>query len=350
MSKKPLYNIIDRKLATRKVEEEKKPRTTLSFYRYVRLENPAVLRNELYEEWDQLGVLGRIYLAEEGINAQLSVPKEQWDDFIETLERRSVFQAMPLKIALEEKAISFIKLTIKVRTQIVADGLTSDDYDISNVGTPLDPEAFHELMEAEDAIVVDMRNHYESEIGRFDGAICPDVDTFREELPMVRDLLKGKEDNKVLLYCTGGIRCEKASAYLKHEGFKNVYQLEGGIIRYAEQMEAVGLKSKFKGKNFVFDERRAEQVTDDILANCHGCGDPCDTHVNCANEMCNLLFIQCTDCATSLGGTCSAACHDIVNLPDEERRALRKQSPVSTFNRYKKSLRPSLGGQKTVAK
>ena len=175
------------------------------------------------------------------------------------------------------------------------------------------------------AIVVDMRNHYESEIGHFENAICPQSETFREELPEVKDMLKGQEDKKVLLYCTGGIRCEKTSAYLKHHGFKDVNQLHGGIIDYARQLdENKQLANKFKGKNFVFDERLSERISNDIISSCHQCGEPSDTHVNCNNVNCNLLFIQCDSCQEKHQQCCSSDCLDIIQLPDEEQQKLRQ--------------------------
>lgn len=314
---------------------------TLSFYRYVLLENVHLLRDKLHAEWSHLGVLGRVYLAQEGINAQICVPEVNFEKFIQALEAYPEFKSMPLKLALEEKGHSFSKLTLKVKSQIVADGLEPGQYDIADVGTHLDPEGFNALMEKSETLVVDMRNHYESAIGRFEGAICPDADTFREELPMVRALLQGKEEQDILLYCTGGIRCEKASAYLKHHGFKRVYQLHGGIIHYAQTVRQKGLDSKFKGKNFVFDERRAERITEDVLSQCHQCGAPSDEHVNCGNEMCNLLFIQCDSCHERWGGCCTPECLDIAQIPEEERRKLRKtcQKPTN-LEHYRKSLRP----------
>ena len=198
-------------------------------------------------------------------------------------------------------------------------------------------------METNGVVVVDMRNHYESEVGHFEGAICPEADTFRDELPMVLDELKGKEEEKVLLYCTGGVRCEKASAWLKHHGFKDVNQLHGGIIDYARQIEAEGLESKFIGKNFVFDERLGERITDDVIAECHQCGAPCDTHTNCKNDACHLLFIQCEECAAEFNGTCSDACKDFIALPIEEQREIRKSIPKKKErNVYKSRLRPNL--------
>jgi UPF0176 protein len=170
-----------------------------------------------------------------------------------------------------------------------------------------------------------MRNHYESEIGHFEGAVTPDVDTFRDSLDIIEEALKdNKEDKKLVMYCTGGIRCEKASAYFKHKGFKQVFQLEGGIIEYVRQVKDEGLENRFKGKNFVFDNRRAERISEDVIAHCHLCGTPCDTHVNCENEACHLLFIQCPSCAEKLDNCCSTECKDINALPLEEQKALRK--------------------------
>jgi len=183
---------------------------------------------------------------------------------------------------------------------------------------------FNELIEDPNTVLVDMRNHYESEIGHFKGAITPDVDTFRDSLDLIEDDLKEhKEDKKLVMYCTGGIRCEKASAYYKHKGFKNVFQLEGGIIEYARQVDNQGLENKFVGKNFVFDHRRGERISDDVIANCHQCGEPCDVHINCANEACHLLFIQCESCSEKMEQCCSTECQEIIQLPYEEQKRLR---------------------------
>ncbi len=336
-----LANNLSKEDALKKLSQETFTRRTLSFYRYVRISDPQVFRDQLYAEWMQLGVLGRIYVSQEGINAQINVPEPQWEAFVQNLESHRELASIPLKIAVEESQYveSFYKLTIKLKKQIVADGLAHDAYDIENVGTHLNAEEFNKLAESEDAIIVDMRNAYESEIGHFEGALCPDVDTFKDELPAVRDALEDKKDKKLLLYCTGGIRCEKASAYLKNEGFKDVNQLYGGIINYAHEVKQKGLESKFKGKNFVFDERRAERITPDVLSQCHQCGAASDEHVNCANEMCNLLFIQCAACAETFSRCCSEKCKTVAELPLEERLRLRKsgQTKPKMFFRKKRS-------------
>lgn len=310
--------------ALSRLSQEPFSRRVISFYRYVILEDPQALRNELFAEWAELGCLGRIYLSREGINAQMSVPEPQFEIFKERLYARREFADVPFKVGVEQDDEAFWKLTLKVRRQIVADGLKPEDYDVTDVGRHLTAKEWNEMSEKPGTVVVDMRNNYESVIGRFEGALCPDAFTFKEELPMVKEALRGKEDAGVLLYCTGGIRCEKASAYLRHNGFKNVYQLHGGIIDYKHQIEREGLPSKFKGKNFVFDERLGERITDDVLGKCYQCGEACDEYTNCLSEQCNLLFIQCADCREKFAGCCDTECQAIAALPEEERMLLRK--------------------------
>ena len=254
----------------------------------------------------------------------MSIPEHNWKKFEIGLSKIKELKNIPFKIAVEDDGKSFFKLTIKVRKKIVADGLFQDEYDVTNVGKHLTAEQWNQAVE-EGATVVDMRNHYESEIGRFIGAICPEVETFKEELPVVKDILNGKEEEPVLLYCTGGIRCEKASAYLKNHGFKNVSQLHGGIIDYVRQInENQHLENKFLGKNFVFDERRGERISDDVISSCHQCGAPCDQHTNCKNVNCNLLFLQCSECKEKYENCCSVDCVDVAKMPEEKRKLLRK--------------------------
>ena len=321
--KKNMFNKLSKNQGLKIVEEEVFRRKTVSFYRYVIIANPNDLRDDLYESWKELGVLGRIYLANEGINAQFSIPEKNWKKFENLIQNNLLFVDMPFKFAVQDEQNSFFKLTIKVKNQIVADGLNIDRYDVTNVGQHLDANAWNKALE-NGATVVDMRNHYESEIGKFKGAICPDVETFKEELPEVKKLLEGKKEDKILLYCTGGIRCEKTSAYLRHYGFKDVNQLHGGIIDYARQLKKDNnLNNNFEGKNFVFDERRGERISNDIISNCHQCGEPFDTHVNCKNVNCNLLFLQCNLCKDKYKNCCSIECIDIMNLPLEEQKKRR---------------------------
>jgi UPF0176 protein len=320
-----LYNTLSAQERSVLIDDAGKQRLTLSFYAYAQISDPKQFRDALFLAWNQLGVLGRIYVAHEGINAQLSLPADHFYEFKHSIEQYDFMKGIRLNIAVEHNDHSFLKLTIKVRDKIVADGLNDETLDVTNIGIHLKAKEFNELLEDPDTIVVDMRNHYESEIGHFINAIKPDVDTFRESLPIIEEQLSAhKSDKKLLMYCTGGIRCEKASAYFKHQGFENVYQLEGGIIEYTRQVKAEGLESKFIGKNFVFDQRLGERITEDIVSNCHQCGKPCDNHTNCKNESCHLLFIQCDDCAAAMEGCCSTACVETIHLPEEEQKALRR--------------------------
>lgn len=307
-----LHNRINRTELRARIAQDGVKRTVLSFYKYTPIKVPSSFRDELYAMWEALGVLGRIYLAEEGINAQLAVPEQNFEAFRAQLYAIPFLNGVRLNIAIEGEAPSFYKLTIKVRPKLVADGIEDPDFDPGNGGTHLSAAAFNALSDRPETVLVDMRNFYESEVGHFPGAILPPAETFREELQMVGELLQGKENQPVVMYCTGGIRCEKASAWLKREGFSNVYQLDGGIIEYTRQCREQGLENKFQGVNFVFDDRLAERVSPHVLAKCHVCGTACDTHVNCANKACNLLFIECPKCGEALSGCCSEACSAIV--------------------------------------
>jgi len=319
-----LHNTINGEELKEKIKASDEKRTTISFYKYAQIGNPQLFRDHLFFHWDQLGILGRIYVAYEGINAQLSVPTKNLEAYKAELENITFLKGVRLNFAVDDNGKSFFKLAIKVRSKIVADGLEDDLFDVSKPGNYLNVEEFNKLTDDENTLLIDMRNHYESEVGHFDGAWCPDVDTFREQLPLVVNELEEQKDKTVVMYCTGGIRCEKASAYLKHKGFKDVYHLEGGIIKYARDAKEKGLPNKFIGKNFVFDERINERITDDIIASCHHCGEPFDDHSNCKNKACNLLFIQCPKCAQKYSSTCSVECQTIAALPEEELRALRK--------------------------
>ncbi len=325
-----LYNKLSAKERESLLEQAGEERLTLSFYQYAKIGNPKLFRNHLFLAWQEQDVLGRIYVAHEGINAQLSVPAKKFEKFKEFLDGIYFLKDVRLNIAIEHDLKSFLKLKVKVRHKIVADGLNDDSFDVRDIGIHVDAMRFNELLVDPNTIVVDMRNHYESEIGHFKNAITPDVDTFRDSLDIIEaDLSEHKEDKNLLMYCTGGIRCEKASAYYKHKGFKNVFQLEGGIIEYARQVEKQGLENNFLGKNFVFDHRRGERISEDIISNCHQCGEACDTHVNCANEGCHLLFIQCENCAKEMQDCCSAECVEVFNMPEDVQKELRRGIPNS---------------------
>lgn len=339
-----LYNKIGKEELRKRLMEEPFKRITLSFYRYVKIDNVEIFRNNLYLDFEALNIFGRIYLAHEGINAQISVPAHNWKKFEEAVEQNLKLKYVPFKIAVEDDGKSFYKLIVRIKNKIVADGLPDDAFDVTNVGKHLAAEEFNTALTDPKTIVIDMRNHYESEVGKFENAVCPDADTFRDALPQAVEMVKGKEDHKILLYCTGGIRCEKASAYFKHHGFEDVNQLYGGIIAYAHETKEKNITSKFIGKNFVFDDRLGERITDEIISNCHQCGKPCDVHVNCANPECHLLFIQCNECKEKMNGCCTPACRETIALPIDEQKIKRKgkKKEGDQKNIYKSRLRPNL--------
>ncbi|MEJ6675562.1 MAG: rhodanese-related sulfurtransferase [Polaribacter sp.] len=320
-----LYNKLSAIERAALIDKAGKDRITVSFYQYFKIETPQLFRDKLFLEWNALDILGRIYVSFEGINAQLSVPSENLYGLKNQLDSIFFLRDIRLNVALAHDNKSFLKLKIKVKNKIVADGLKDETFDVTNRGVHLNAQEFNTMLANPDTVCVDMRNHYESEIGHFEGAVTPDVDTFRASLDVIEeDLKENKEDKNLLMYCTGGIRCEKASAYYKHKGFKNVFQLEGGIIEYTRQVKSEGIENKFIGKNFVFDHRRAEKITEDVVASCHQCGAACDTHTNCANDGCHLLFIQCDTCSEAMENTCSVKCQDVIHLSSEAQKELRR--------------------------
>ena len=335
-----LHNRISQKELKQRLLEETIPRKTVSFYRYFPIPDPKAFRDELYLRLSEWEVFGRIYLAHEGINAQISVPDSRFTDLQTYLSSIEPLGDLRLNTAFTDGK-SFWVLKIKVRDKIVADGIRDPAFSMENKGQYINAETFNELTALPDTLVVDMRNHYEYEVGHFDGALEIPSDTFREQLPQAAEMLKDQKDKPIIMYCTGGIRCEKASAYLMHRGFKNVFHLEGGIIHYANTVKEKGLENKFRGKNFVFDERLGETITEEIIAHCHQCGEPADTHTNCKNSACHLLFIQCSACAAKYDGCCSETCMEVFHLPEDEQKLLRKgrQEGQKIFNKSRRRLK-----------
>jgi len=343
----PLYNRLSQEELKRLLYEETEHRTTISFYQYFFIEHPAAFRDELYAALNELKVFGRIYIAHEGINAQISVPDSNVEAMKNYLYSIQQLNGVRLNIAVDDDGKSFWVLKVKVRTKIVADGINDPTFDMGNKGKYVNADEFNKLTKDPDTIVVDMRNHYEYEVGHFENAIEVPSDTFRDQLPMAADMLKENKKKNIIMYCTGGIRCEKASAYMLHHGFKNVFHLEGGIIHYSNNVKEKGLENKFHGKNFVFDDRLGERITEEVIAQCHQCGSPADTHTNCKNDGCHLLFIQCETCAAQYDGCCSDECQAIYKLPEEEQKELRKgiDKGGMVFNKSKQRLRPKLNGK-----
>ena len=339
-----LHNRISRRELKELIQKDPTPRITISFYCYFSILEPVAFRNQLYKQFKELGVLGRIYLAEEGINAQVSIPTHNLEAFRSCLYSYEPMNGLRLNIAVDDGACpakgggkSFYVLDIKVRKKIVADGISDPSFSMANKGRYVNAEQFNVLTKDPDTIIIDMRNHYEYEVGHFEEAIEIPSDTFREQLPMAADMMKDNKDKNIIMYCTGGIRCEKASAFMLHRGFKNVFHLEGGIINYVNQAKQNGLDMTFHGKNFVFDQRLGERVTEEIISQCHQCGQPADTHVNCVNDACHLLFIQCDECREKMKGTCNSECFDFIHLPEEEQKKRRSgvDKGRNVFNKSK---------------
>ncbi len=323
----------------KELQNENFKRKTLSFYRYVKISNPEEMRNFLFDKFDSLNCKGRIYVASEGINAQMNVPEYNWEEFNNFIQGIPEFKGVPYKIAVEEKGqSSFIKLIIKVKNKIVADGIEDPSFDPANTGAYADAEEVNRMIE-KGVTVIDMRNFYEAMIGHFQGAKIMRVDTFREQLAKVNELFKEKKDEEVLLYCTGGIRCEKASAWMKHNGFKNVKHIKGGIIDYAHQVKEKGLPNKFLGKNFVFDERMGERVGDEIISYCQVCEEvKSDDYTHCKNELCHVLYISCESCLKKLDGYCSKICK-IGHTHPWLNKLLVKSDKQKHENQYKKNYK-----------
>ncbi|MCP9750884.1 rhodanese-related sulfurtransferase [Ferruginibacter sp. HRS2-29] len=343
-----LYNKLSQAELKKRLYEETEPRITVSFYQYFFIEDPVAFRDELYRGFSAVNVFGRVYIASEGINAQVSVPETNFEAFRSFLYSYAPLNGLRLNIAVDDDGKSFWVLKIKVRPKIVADGITDPDFDMANKGRYVNADEFNRLTDDKETIVVDMRNHYEFEVGHFENAIEIPSDTFREQLPMAAEMLGDQKEKNIIMYCTGGIRCEKASAYMLHRGFKNVFHLEGGIINYANKVKTEELSNKFHGKNFVFDDRLGERITDEIIAKCHQCGKPADTHTNCVNEGCHLLFIQCDECKESFKGCCSTECMEVIALPEETQKELRKGIDKGNmiFNKSKQRLNATVRGTK----
>ena len=344
-----LHNRVSQAELKKRLYEETAKRITVSFYKYFFIETPATFRDELYKGLHALDVFGRIYIAHEGINAQVSIPENNFEAFKSFLAAVTGLNEVRINIAVDNDGKSFWVLKIKVRDKIVADGITDPAFDMANKGRYVNAAEFNELTKDADTIVVDMRNHYEYEVGHFENAIEIPSDTFRAQLPMAAEMLDNKKDKNIIMYCTGGIRCEKASAYMLHRGFKNVFHLEGGIINYANKVKEEILPNKFHGKNFVFDDRLGERITDEIIASCHQCGKPADTHTNCRNQACHLLFIQCDACGEKYNGCCCEACTAILNMPDDEQAVLRKgiDKGRQVFNKSKQRLSEFISSNET---
>ncbi|WP_284443048.1 rhodanese-related sulfurtransferase [Buchnera aphidicola] len=303
-----LYNLISKKELKKRIFSETEPRLTLSFYKYFSIENTQEYRDEFYKNFNKYNVLGRIYIATEGINAQISIPKKNYfllKNFLYNFNLE--LKNLRINKSLNNEK-SFWFLSVKVREKIVQDGIKQDFFNPKNVGTYIKSKTVNSMLSDKKIIFIDMRNSYEYAIGHFENAIEIKSLTFREQLKKLIPLMKYAKNKKIVMYCTGGIRCEKASAWMRFNGFKHIYHIKGGIIGYVHDARKNGLPVLFKGKNFVFDNRMGEKISDEIISFCKQCNQLSDTYVNCKYNSCHLLFIQCAKCSINFKNCCSSNC------------------------------------------
>lgn len=287
-----------------------KPYRVLLYYKYVTIENPEEFAAEHLQFCKELGLRGRVLVAKEGINGTVSGTVEQTNTYMETMHKDPRFKDLWFKID-EAEGHAFKKMFVRPRPELVTFRLEEDINPNELTGKYLTPKEWYEMMQREDVVILDGRNDYEYEIGHFRGAIRPEVKAFREFPEWIRNNLSQYKDKKVLTYCTGGIRCEKLSGFLLKEGFKEVYQLHGGIVTYGKDPEVKG--HLFDGKCYVFDERISvpiNQVENVIVSKCYHCGKPEDRYINCANPECNLQHVCCEECEVIHKHSCSKDCEE----------------------------------------
>lgn len=275
---------------------------TVTFYKYVKIQNPEEAKGYFRGLCESLDLLGRILIGEEGVNAGVSGPKAGIEKFKQTIAKKREFTNMTYR-EQEVPSNSYHKLVVRVRKEIVALG---QEVNIKHKGKHLSPRRFKRWLDRkEDIIILDARNDYETKIGKFEGALTLPISTFKEFPEAAEKALKGKEDKKIVMYCTGGIRCEKSSAFLRQKGFKNVLQLQGGIINYANQFK----NDHYKGKCFVFDDRiSGEANSEHVMSKCDICGTDSDLYINCHNMECDKLVVECPECQDKMNKTCSEEC------------------------------------------
>ncbi|MBY0354007.1 rhodanese-related sulfurtransferase [Candidatus Babeliales bacterium] len=284
----------------------------LLYYKYVEIVEPQLIVNWQQEVCRQLGLKGRVLIAHEGINGTLEGSEQATQEYINIMNETPLFAGIDFKESIGEDDIDYFpRLRVALRDEIVGLGKKAKDVTVGSTGQHLTPEQAHELMAKppKDLIILDTRNDYESRVGTFKNAIIPDITNFRDFPDYIDQHLDEFKDKEVLMFCTGGVRCERATAYLNTKGVaRNVMQIEGGIHRYVEKFP----EGFFRGKNYVFDNRVTVKVNDDILGTCDVCAKPCDEYTNCVNASCNKLFISCTPCLKVYDNTCGVTCQQLV--------------------------------------
>lgn len=289
-------------------QKQEKPYLVLAYYHFTALDNPLKLVAEHQSFFSTRDVTCRIYISEQGINGQMSAARNDAMEYIAWMHSKAEFAEVEFKLHEHHENV-FPRTTVKYRKKLVA---IDERVDLSQKGEHVSPERWKEMMESQhERLIIDVRNEYEWKIGHFKGAELPPCDTFREFSEYAEDLTTKVDVKKmpVMMYCTGGIRCELYSSILKEKGFEQVYQLQGGIIKY-------GLKEgndHWLGKLFVFDDRLAIPLSEKescVIGTCHHCKQPNDTYYNCANMDCNELFLACPECLVHFAGCCQESCKD----------------------------------------
>ncbi len=314
-----------------------KPYCVILYYCYTRIDNPEQFREEHHRLCLRLNLLGRIIVAPEGLNGTLSGVAADCDAYMNTLRADPRFAHIDFKVD-EHEGHAFQKLHVRVKPEIVHSDLPVDP--LRQTGIHLEPAEFRQLKNDPDVVLVDMRSNYEHAVGRFKGAVTFDMENLRE-LPDHIHEIEHLKTKKVITYCTGGIKCEKASAYLLAQGFENVYQLHGGIIKYG--IEEGG--EDFDGTCYVFDNRVAvavNAVNPAVVSVCYRCGQPTDRLINCASPVCNNHVALCHNCGWQHQGTCADAClTDPTRRPYDGTGYYSKHSPGYTPLQGYKSYHPA---------
>lgn len=304
-----LCNLLSNHELKKKLLIEKDLRINISFYKYFKVNNPLFFRNMVYITFNKYNVLGRIYISKEGINAQISIPKKIYNKVVYLiLKLDNNLYNVNINKSIDNNKPSFFKLIVKVRPKIINDGIDEDLDFNKNKGIYLNVSKVNDLIFNKDFVFIDIRNDYEYEVGHFINSIQIKSLNFRNQISNLIKRIISFKKKKIVLYCTGGIRCEKVSSFLKYNDFKNVYQMKGGIISYIRYIKKKRLPNYFIGKNFVFDNRMIENVSYSIISKCHQCDSISYNYVNCLNKSCHILFIQCFSCQLLFNKFCSINC------------------------------------------
>jgi predicted sulfurtransferase len=282
----------------------------LLYYKYVFIEYPKRVLKWQQQICSDLNLKGRIFIGHEGINGTVGGTAEDIERYKITMSKNPLFADIDFKES-EGDASYFPKMEIKVKKEVVHLGIDPEKLTVNDTGEHLSPDQVHALLteKPDDLVILDARNNYEWRIGKFKDAITPDIENFRDLPQFIDQNIDQFKDKQVLMYCTGGIRCERATAYLNTKNVaKKVFQIDGGIVRYCEKYP----EGFFRGKNYVFDRRVAVTINDDILSNCDLCNTACNEYTNCINAECNEHYIACTSCVERYNNCCSSVCHELV--------------------------------------